>query len=63
MDKVILLLDADFRHPGLQTKRVRGASGVFEARVGYRYRMTYERHGDLFLMRYVGPHDDVLDNP
>ncbi len=26
-------------------------------------RMTYQRRGDLLIMRNVGPHNDLLDNP
>lgn len=61
--KALRLLDADFRHPGLQAKRVKGTVDIYEARVDYRHRMTYQRRGDLLIMRNVGPHDDVLDKP
>jgi mRNA interferase RelE/StbE len=63
VDKALRFLDADFRHPGLQAKRVQGTADVFEARVDYHHRMTYQRRGDLLVMRNVGPHDDVLDSP
>ena len=63
VDKALIQLDDDFRHPGLQAKRVRGAADIFEARVDYRHRMTYQRCGDVLLMRNVGRHNDVLDKP
>ncbi len=63
VDKAVRLLEADFRHPGLRTHPVVGASGVFEAYVDDKYRMTYERHGDVFLMRNVDNHDECLRNP
>jgi mRNA-degrading endonuclease RelE of RelBE toxin-antitoxin system len=63
VDKSLRLLDADFRHPGLQAKRVKGTADIFEARVDYQYRMTYQRRGEWLIMRNVGPHDDVLDRP
>lgn len=63
VDKALRFLDIDFRHPGLQAKRVKGTADVFEARVDHQYRMTYQRRGDWLIMRNVGPHDDVLDNP
>jgi len=61
--KALRLLDADFRHPGLQAKRVKGTADIFEARVDYQYRMTYQRRGDWLIMRNIGPHDNVLDKP
>ncbi len=63
VDKALRLLDADFRHPGLRAKRVKGAGDIYEARVDYKHRMTYQRQGDVLLMRNVGQHDDVLDSP
>jgi hypothetical protein len=61
--KALKFLDEDFRHPGLQAKGVKGAADIFEARVDYQYRMTYQRRGDWLIMRNVGAHNDVLDNP
>ena len=61
--KALRLLDADFRHPGLRAKRVKGTADIYEARVDYHHRMTYQRRGDLLIMRNVGPHNDVLDKP
>ena len=63
VQKALRLLDADFRHPGLRAKRVKGTVDIYEARVDYHHRMTYQRRGDLLIMRNVGPHNDVLDNP
>ncbi len=63
VQKALRLLDADFRHPGLQARRVKGTADIFEARVDDHHRMTYQRQGDLLIMRNVGPHDDVLGNP
>jgi mRNA-degrading endonuclease RelE of RelBE toxin-antitoxin system len=62
-DKTLVLLDANPRHPSLQTKPVRGAPGIYEARVDQRYRLTYERRGDVFVLRNVGGHDSTLKNP
>ena len=61
--RALRLLDEDFRHPGLRAKRVRGTDDVYEARVDYKHRMTYQRRGEWLVMRNVGPHDDVLDKP
>jgi mRNA-degrading endonuclease RelE of RelBE toxin-antitoxin system len=63
VDKALALLDANPRHPSLQTKPIRGAPGIYEARVDQRYRLTYERRRDVFVLRNVGAHDPTLKNP
>ena len=63
VDKALRLLDADFRHPGLRSHPLEGAGEIFEAYVDAKYRMTFERHGNAFLMRNVGEHDEVLKRP
>lgn len=63
IDKALRLLDADFRHPGLRSHPVRSNPGVFEAYVDEKYRMTFERRGDTFIMRNVDNHDECLKNP
>ena len=63
VDKALLLLDADFRKPGLRSHPVEGAKGIFEAYVDRRCRMTFERNGDTFIMRNVDNHDECLQNP
>ncbi len=63
VDKALRLLDTDFRHPGLRSHPVEGVRGIFEAYVDARYRMTFERHGDVLVMRNVDNHDECLKNP
>ena len=66
VDKALCLLDVDFRHPGLRSHPVEGVGGteaVFEASVDAKYRMTFQRHGNVFLMRNVDNHDECLKNP
>jgi hypothetical protein len=63
VDKALLQLDADFRKPGLRSHPLQGAQGIFEAYVDRRYRMTFERNGDTFIMRNVDNHDECLQNP
>lgn len=53
VDKALRLLDADFKHPGLRSHPVEGTGGIFEAYVDDKYRMTFDRYGDVFLMRNV----------
>jgi hypothetical protein len=63
VQKALRLLNADFRHPGLKSHTVQGHEGIYEAYVDQKYRMTYERRGDLIAMRNVDNHDECLKNP
>jgi hypothetical protein len=63
VDKSIRLLETDFRHPGLKTHPVQSSPGIFEASVDRRYRMTYERRGDVLLLRNIDNRDDCLKDP
>ena len=63
VDKALRLLDADFRYLGLRSHPVESAPGVFEAYVDVKYRMTFERLSDTFVMRNVDNHDKCLKNP
>ncbi|MEK7874097.1 MAG: hypothetical protein AAB502_09615, partial [Chloroflexota bacterium] len=59
VDKAFLLLEKDFRHPGLRSHTVEGAEGIFEAYVDARYRVTFERQGNAFVLRNMDNHDDM----
>ncbi len=63
VDKALLHLDFNFRRTGLRSHPVEGTNGIFEAYVDRRYRMTFERSGDIFIMRNVDNHDECLQNP
>jgi hypothetical protein len=61
--KALDLLDTDFRYPGLNSHPLRSFPGIYEAYVDKKYRMTFERRGDTFIMRNVDNHDECLKNP
>lgn len=63
VDKALRLLEWDYRHPGLRSHPLEGAGGIFEASVDAKYRMTFQRRGDVLLMRNVDNHDECLKNP
>ena len=63
VDKALLLLDTNFRKPGLRSHPIEGTHRIFEAYVDRRYRMTFERTGDTYIMRNVDNHDECLENP
>jgi len=62
--KQIELLAENPRHPSLQSKPIRGAPGIYEARVDIDYRLTYEcDEEDSLVLRVVGKHDQALKQP
>jgi len=63
VDRTILLLDENWRHPGLQARRLSGHGDMCYARVDQNHRITYERRGDTLVLRTVGRHDETLKNP
>ncbi len=63
VDRTLFLLESDFRHPGLRSHPLEGVKGIFEAYVDSKYRMTFERRGEIFIMRNVDNHDECLKNP
>jgi hypothetical protein len=51
------------RHPGLQTHRVQGHAGVFEAYVDEANRLTFEWNGPVIVLRNHCNHDMIKLNP
>jgi mRNA-degrading endonuclease RelE of RelBE toxin-antitoxin system len=62
VDRAIELLNEDWRHPGLEVKKVKSLRGVWEARASAGYRMTFTCDGKSCILRRVGSHD-VLRKP
>ncbi len=62
VDRQITRLMQSLRHPSLYAKKMAGQSDVWEARVDYRHRMTFQIQGDMIVLRAVGAHD-VLRTP
>ena len=54
------LLAENWRHPGLRARKLSGYPNIFYARVDRGYRLTYERRGDVLVLRNVGRHDETL---
>ena len=63
VDKSTMLLGENFRHPGLRSHPLKSKPGIFEAYVDAKYRITYERRGNVLYMRNVDNHDECLKNP
>ena len=63
VDRQLKMLLDDMRHPSLHTKKIKGRSGIWEARVDFHYRLTFEIIEDTLFLRVVGNHDEVIKNP
>lgn len=61
-DKKLGLLLSNPRHPSLQTKKMEGTKGIWEARVSRNYRMTFNLVEDCLILRRIGTHD-ILRKP
>lgn len=62
VDKTLELLQRNPAHPSLHHKKMQGYTDIYEARITYRHRLTYQRIGGVGYLRRVGPHD-VLRHP
>lgn len=56
IDKQLVNLSRDFRHPSLKARKMSGQN-VYEARVSKGYRFRYQVNRDLIILLTVGPHD------
>ncbi|MCL5883678.1 MAG: hypothetical protein M1539_06875 [Actinobacteria bacterium] len=63
VDRQIVALATDPHHPSLVVKKIKGAPGIWEARVDRGYRMTFVVREDVIILRRVGPHDATLRRP
>ena len=53
----------DPAHPSLRVKRMQGTANIWEARASDSLRFTFERDGDVVVLRNVGAHDPTLRRP
>lgn len=61
--KQIELMFQNIRHPSLQTKKIQGHLNIWEARLDYHFRFTFNWEKDKIVLRTIGNHDEVLKNP
>lgn len=59
INKKFLLLDVDFHHPQLKSKKMKGAN-KWEVRIDYHYRFTFILEDKTILILSIGPHDEGL---
>ena len=61
--KKIKLFIENSKHPSLRVKKMEGHKNRWEASIDMFYRFTFEIHDDYYLLRRIGPHDNVLKSP
>lgn len=62
-DKQLIALLKDPHHPSLRTSKIQGLKDIWEGRISKGYRFTFQIIGDIYFLRRVGRHDDVLRRP
>jgi len=58
VDKQLLFLVSDIRHPSLRAKKYDEAGKVWQARVDDHYRFYFQVEGDTYIILRVKPHTD-----
>ena len=61
--KQLNLLIDNVKHPSLHTKKIQGTADIWEARVDYKYRFTFNIYQGIIILRVIGNHDEVLKRP
>jgi len=51
------LYENDQRHPSLRVKKLEGTPGIWEMSVSKDCRITFQREGNVVLLRNIGYHD------
>ncbi len=56
-DRQLKIIKQNFHHPSLNTKKMQGRDEVWEARVDYKHRFTFQIQDDIIILRAIGSHD------
>ena len=59
VEKTLLLLMENPRHPSLQVKKIQGCADLWEARIDLKRRITFHWFDKLLALRRIGVHDIV----
>jgi mRNA-degrading endonuclease YafQ of YafQ-DinJ toxin-antitoxin module len=57
--KTVAILQRDPRHPGLQSKKIKGQTGLLECRVNKDLRILWQYRDDIIVLLAVGRHKIV----
>jgi mRNA interferase RelE/StbE len=63
VDKKLLLLEENPRHPSLRIKKIVGTPDIWEASITMKYRITFQISKGVIILRVIGEHDKALRNP
>ncbi len=61
--KKVSLFIENMSHPSLRVKKIQGFDNRWECSITMFYRFTFEVHEDMYILRRIGTHDDVLKKP
>ncbi len=62
LDRVLVYLTQDIRHPGIKARKMVNHPDIWEARVDEHYRLTFKFDQDILILRRVGTHE-IYRNP
>ena len=62
LEKQLLLLASDLRHPSIGVKKMVHQEDIWEARIDKRYRFTFKMKGGMITLRAAGTHE-IYKNP
>jgi len=62
-DRQLLVLLKNPHHPSLRTSKMQGFKNIWEGRVTKDYRFTFQVAKDLYIIRRVGKHNEILKKP
>jgi mRNA-degrading endonuclease RelE of RelBE toxin-antitoxin system len=60
--KQLRLLAQNPHHPSLNLKKMNDPRDIWEGRITYSYRFTFQMKGNVYLLRNIGSHD-ILKKP
>ncbi|MBI5788197.1 MAG: hypothetical protein HZA78_05020 [Candidatus Schekmanbacteria bacterium] len=61
-DKHLELLFSNPQHPSLRIKKMEDPREIWEGRISYSYRFTFQKVEDTYILRRIGSHD-ILKHP
>ena len=61
--KAVTNLAVNIRYPSLRAKKIKGAENIWEARVSYSLRITFQIEGNTIVLRNIGRHNETLGRP
>lgn len=56
-EKKLDLFVENARHPSLHIKKMTGTQHIWEGRINYHYRFTFQFNADIVILRRIGTHD------